>query len=320
MVASKDQSWAPAVLGQAAGCRCQRHNGQQPALATLPRCHSGCSVTRHPGAVSKRLHGGGCCILKELLADDWKHLEGISSHMAGANKERSARVMRTKINFWEDGPAMERASRSPDVTAKGTGIHSHHRALMRPGPGSEWARASTRTASGLSLFGARDSGDPFHLPPHSCSEAVGVPRSGRCSDLLFLCPAERVAVWEAVAVCVQQHLLLHKVGQHPLPAGLLGGLGSPLGPGPRNAVPLLLPGKQETAPQSPREVPMGLPQVQYRSWQVVVYLRADPSCWKPLDSMRLLLPGLLCCGLEGSGRERRQAPSQFSPTCPGLHL
>ncbi|XP_040550292.2 coiled-coil domain-containing protein 81-like [Gallus gallus] len=59
--------------------------------------------------------------------------------MAGANKERSARVMRTKINFWEDGPAMERASRSPDVTAK-----------------------------------------------------------------------ERVAVWEAVAVCVQQHLLLHK--------------------------------------------------------------------------------------------------------------
>nr|ADT65176.1 hypothetical protein [Meleagris gallopavo] len=59
--------------------------------------------------------------------------------MAGANKERSARVIRKKISFWEDGPATERASRSPDVTAK-----------------------------------------------------------------------ERVAVWDAVAVCVQQQLLLHK--------------------------------------------------------------------------------------------------------------
>ncbi|XP_021238677.1 coiled-coil domain-containing protein 81-like [Numida meleagris] len=71
--------------------------------------------------------------------------------MAGANKERSARVMRTNISFWEDGPTTERASRSPEVTAK----------------------------------------------------------DAEC-DLLFLCPAERVAVWDAVAVCVQQHLRLHK--------------------------------------------------------------------------------------------------------------
>ncbi|XP_032297514.1 coiled-coil domain-containing protein 81-like [Coturnix japonica] len=99
----------------------------------------GCCVTWNPGAASERLQGGGCHILEELLADDWKHLEGVSSHMAAANKEQPARVMRTKLSWWEDGPATGCASRSPYGTTK-----------------------------------------------------------------------ERVAVWDSVAVCVQQQLLLHK--------------------------------------------------------------------------------------------------------------
>lgn len=62
-------------------------------------------MTWNPGAASERLQGGGCHILEELLANDWKHLEGMSSHVAVANKEQHACVMRTKMSWWEDGPA-----------------------------------------------------------------------------------------------------------------------------------------------------------------------------------------------------------------------
>ena len=106
-------------------------------------------------------------------------------------------------------------------SAAGTG------AELPASPGTERARPSTGTISGLPPCGAGDSDDTFHLPPPSCPEPVGAAAEAEC-DLLFLCPAERVAVWDAVAAYVQEQLLLRKVGRRLLATCLLGGLGSPL--------------------------------------------------------------------------------------------
>ncbi|XP_048783198.1 coiled-coil domain-containing protein 81-like [Lagopus muta] len=100
--------------------------------------------------------------------------------MAVANVEHRACAKQTKIKFWEDGPATPRGYRMPEVTARG-----------------------------LPPCGAGDGNDIFHLPPPSCPKPVGeVAEAER--DLLFLCLAERVAVWDAVADYVQEQLLLRK--------------------------------------------------------------------------------------------------------------
>ncbi|XP_015129876.2 coiled-coil domain-containing protein 81-like isoform X1 [Gallus gallus] len=115
----------------------------------------------------------------------------MSSGMAGANKEQPAGTRRNRMSFCEDGPAARRASRPTCTDTEGTRLHSHHRSAAAANPG---------TQTTLSIC---------HLTPawqrEGCREAAGA----EC-DLLFLCPPERVAVWDAVAAYVQEHLLVQK--------------------------------------------------------------------------------------------------------------
>ncbi|XP_040512870.1 uncharacterized protein LOC121108796 isoform X1 [Gallus gallus] len=115
----------------------------------------------------------------------------MSSGMAGANKEQPAGTRRNRMSFCEDGPAARRASIPTCTDTEGTRLHSHHRSAAAANPG---------TQTTLSIC---------HLTPawqrEGCREAAGA----EC-DLLFLCPPERVAVWDAVAAYVQEHLLVQK--------------------------------------------------------------------------------------------------------------
>lgn len=110
------------------------------------------------------IKGAACCWVlhpEEQPAEDWKRQEGMSSHMAVANKEQPAVVRRTKIRFWEDGPSTHYALRMPNVTTKGINVHSHHRSTA----GNERVTASAVTVSGLSPCGAGLRDGVFHLPP-----------------------------------------------------------------------------------------------------------------------------------------------------------
>ncbi|XP_065586451.1 coiled-coil domain-containing protein 81-like [Cyrtonyx montezumae] len=137
----------------------------------------------------------------------------MSSPKAVANAEQPACVKRTEIKFWEDGPRTERDYRMPEVTAKGTHVHRGTTgAELPPSPHSERARASTGTSMELSLCGAGTMAtlSISHHHPHT-------PRQWECQevadaecDLLFPSPSDRIAVWDAVAVYVQQQLLLRK--------------------------------------------------------------------------------------------------------------
>ncbi|XP_021237755.1 coiled-coil domain-containing protein 81-like, partial [Numida meleagris] len=129
----------------------------------------------------------------------------MSSGMAGANKEQFTGMKRNKMSFREDGPAVRRASGPADTSPKGTRVHSRHRSGAAANLGAERERPSTGTVCDqLSACGAGHWDDTLHLPPHSPREA-----EAEC-DLLFLCPPERVAVWDAVAAYVQEHLLVQK--------------------------------------------------------------------------------------------------------------
>ena len=185
--------------------------------------------------------------------------------MAGANKEQPAGTRRNRMSFCEDGPAARRASGPTCTDTEGTRLHSHHRSAAAANPG---------TQTTLSIC---------HLTPawqrEGCREAAGA----EC-DLLFLCPPERVAVWDAVAAYVQEHLLVQKVGWLP-------GSSSPCPPQPRLPPTLPLHRKQEITPRVSTGHAMGFLQIpqDHLCWALSC-LRADPARGKPLDPIRLLLP------------------------------
>jgi len=115
--------------------------------------------------------------------------------------------------------------------------------------GSHGGDPALWSSQGESPLGAGDSDNTYHQPSSPSSGVVGKPTDTQC-DQVFLCFLERIAIWEAVAVYIQNQLLLHKVGQHPDPYCLLGGVGSPLGSGPQNAVTLPPPQKAGKSPQN----------------------------------------------------------------------
>ena len=91
----------------------------------------------------------------------------MSSHVAVATKEQPASTRQTKMDFWD---GMELTFMMPSITAKGKGIHSHHRSTVMTDSGSAaWARLSAAAVSGLSPSGAGDCNDTLHLPVHHSS-------------------------------------------------------------------------------------------------------------------------------------------------------
>ena len=87
----------------------------------------------------------------------WTTNAGMSSCMAVATKEQLASVRQTKMDFWD---GMEHTFMMPSSTAKGTGIHSHHRSIVMTDTGSvAWARLSTAAVSGVSPSGQEESND-----------------------------------------------------------------------------------------------------------------------------------------------------------------
>ena len=82
---------------------------------------------------------------------------GMSSYRAVTAKEQPASMRRTKMDFWD---GMEHTFMMPSSTAKGTGIHSHHRSIVMTDTGSvAWARLSTAAVSGVSPSGQEESND-----------------------------------------------------------------------------------------------------------------------------------------------------------------
>lgn len=186
--------------------------------------------------------------------------------MAGANEERAAGTRRNRRS--EAGPAAGRASRPMDTNSKGVQGRGQLGAGLRP-PLVQRRRIA--------------------LPPRSRLAAGGAPGSGGSErDLLFLCPAVRVAVWDAVAAYVREQLVAHKVRWPAVPP-------LPVRPG----LPLRLPLHTQ------RETPPAL-----LSWA---------SHGLPADA-RSLVPGAVgsrgrCHSLEASGsREAASTP----PAVPHL--
>ena len=101
----------------------------------------------------------------------------MSSHVAIITKERPAGVRQTKMDFWD---GMQHTFMMPSITAKGTGIHSHHRSIVMTDTCSvAWARLSTAAVSGVSPSGQEESNDTLHLPMHHSSGDAGGLRASR---------------------------------------------------------------------------------------------------------------------------------------------
>ncbi|XP_048822426.1 uncharacterized protein LOC125702760 [Lagopus muta] len=113
----------------------------------------------------------------------------MSSGMAGANEERPAGTRRNGRS--EVGPAAGRASSPTCSDTKGTRGHGRHRSGAAATPGTEATLSICRLAPAWQRWRCREAAD------------------AEC-DLLFLCPPERVAVWEAVAAYVREQLLVQK--------------------------------------------------------------------------------------------------------------